>query len=143
MTTIYLSSTYEDLKEYRRAVFDALRQARYQVIAMEDYVATDQRPLKKCLDDVVRSDIYVGIFAFRYGYTPPTEHGNPDGLSIKQLEFRQAEGKKPCLIFLVKKGETWLLNFVDPCTESDKGERIERLREYLGREQTTSFFSSP
>ena len=143
MTTIYLSSTYEDLKEYRRAVFDALRQARYQVIAMEDYVATDQRPLKKCLDDVVRSDIYVGIFAFRYGYTPPTEHGNPDGLSITQLEFRQAEGKKPCLIFLVKKGETWPLNFVDPCTESDKGERIERLREYLGREQTTSFFSSP
>jgi len=143
MTTIYLSSTYEDLKEHRRAVFDALRQASYQVVAMEDYVATDQRPLKKCLDDVERSDIYVGIFAFRYGYTPPTEHGNPDGLSITELEFRQAEGKKPCLIFLVKKGETWPLNFVDACTESDKGKRIERLREYLGREQTTSFFSSP
>ena len=42
MTSIYLSSTYEDLKEYRRVVFDALRKSGYQVNAMEDYVATDQ-----------------------------------------------------------------------------------------------------
>ena len=27
MTTIYLSSTYEDLKDYRSAVFEALRKA--------------------------------------------------------------------------------------------------------------------
>ena len=52
MTSIYLSSTYEDLKEYRRVVFDALRKSGYQVIAMEDYVATDQRPVDKCLKDV-------------------------------------------------------------------------------------------
>jgi Domain of unknown function (DUF4062)/AAA ATPase domain len=143
MTTIYLSSTYEDLKEHRRAVFDALRQSDYRVIAMEDYVATDERPVEKCLNDVDQSDIYVGIFAFRYGYVPPSDHGNPDGLSITELEFRRAKGKKPCLIFLVKKGDTWPLNFVDAVTEKDKGERIDKLREYLGREKTASFFSSP
>ena len=32
--TIYLSSTYEDLKEYRRVVFEALRKAGYAVIGM-------------------------------------------------------------------------------------------------------------
>jgi hypothetical protein len=37
MATIYLSSTYEDLKDYRLAVFVALRKSSYQVIAMEDY----------------------------------------------------------------------------------------------------------
>ena len=57
MATIYLSSTYEDLKEYRRVVFDALRKSGYQVIAMEDYVATDQRPVDKCLKDVEQADI--------------------------------------------------------------------------------------
>jgi hypothetical protein len=41
--TIYLSSTYDDFKDYRLAVFEALRKSGYQVIAMEDYVATDQR----------------------------------------------------------------------------------------------------
>jgi hypothetical protein len=65
MVTIYLSSTYEDLKDYRRAVYEALRKAGHQVIAMEDYVATDQRPVEKCLNDVVKADIYIGLFAFR------------------------------------------------------------------------------
>ena len=37
---------------------------------MEDYVAKDQRPLQMCLDDVASSDVYVGIFAWRYGYIP-------------------------------------------------------------------------
>jgi len=63
--TIYLSSTYDDLTDYRTAVCDALRKSGYNVIVMEDYVAKDQRPLDKCLGDVNNSDIYVGIFAFR------------------------------------------------------------------------------
>jgi hypothetical protein len=67
MTTIYLSSTYQDLSDQRQAVFEALRRSGYEVIAMEDYVARDDRPLKACLDDVDRADIYVGLFAFRYG----------------------------------------------------------------------------
>ena len=62
MATIYLSSTYEDLKDYRRVVFEALRKAGYTVIGMEEYVATDQRPVDKCLQDVEKADIYVGMF---------------------------------------------------------------------------------
>lgn len=65
---IYLSSTYEDLKDHRLVVHEALRKAGHQVIAMEDYVATDQRPVEKCLKDVEKADIYIGLFAFRYGY---------------------------------------------------------------------------
>ena len=105
MTTIYLSSTYEDLKEYRQVVFDALRKSGYQVNAMEDYVATDQRPVDKCLKDVTEADIYVGIFAFRYGYVPPAEHNNPKGLSITELEFRQAERLQETLPDFRRKSE--------------------------------------
>ena len=140
MTTIYLSSTYEDLKDYRSAVFEALRKAGYQVLAMEDYVATDRRPVEKCLADVAGADIYVGLFAFRYGYVPPVEHGNPDGLSITELEFRHAEKlRKPCLAFAVSEDAPWPPKFIDGL----KGERINRLREYLLTEKTASFFSSP
>ena len=67
MPTIYLSSTFEDLKDYRKAVFEALRKSGYTVVAMEDYVATDVRPVDQCLEDVENADIYVGVFAFRYG----------------------------------------------------------------------------
>jgi hypothetical protein len=44
----------------------------YAVIAMEDYVAKDERTVKRCLDDVAVCDFYIGIFARRYGYIPPT-----------------------------------------------------------------------
>ena len=69
--TIYLSSTYEDLKEHRKAVFIALRKGGYEVTAMEEYVAGNRRPVDQCLADVNNADIYVGVFGFRYGYVPP------------------------------------------------------------------------
>jgi len=86
---VYISSTYEDLKEYRSIVYDTLRQWRKDVIAMEDYPAADKRPLQKCLEDVASSDIYVGIFALKYGYIPKED--NPDCLSITELEYRKAK----------------------------------------------------
>jgi hypothetical protein len=43
---------------------------RQDVIAMEHYVAADQRPLDKCLEDVCGCDLYIGLFAWRYGYIP-------------------------------------------------------------------------
>jgi formylglycine-generating enzyme required for sulfatase activity len=144
-TTIYLSSTYEDLKDYRGAVFETLRKAGHSVIGMEDYVATDQRPVDQCLKDVEEADIYVGLFAFRYGYVPPPHHKNPDGLSITELEFRHAEAlKKPCLIFIAKRDVGIPLDLVDAYTgEGDKGNHIERLRHYLLKEKLGSEFSQP
>jgi hypothetical protein len=144
MTTIYLSSTYVDLQEYRRVVFVALRQAGCHVIAMEDYVATDHRPVGKCLKDVAEADIYVGIFAFHYGYVPPVEHNNPKGLSITELEFQHAEKLgKPCLTFVINETKRWKPIFIDAFRAEDKGERIEKLRQYLLTQKQASSFSSP
>ena len=144
MTSIYLSSTHEDLKEHRRVVWDALVKSGYQVITMEDYVATDQRPVEKCLKDVAASDIYVGIFAFRYGYVPSTEHNNPKGLSITELEYRQAERlKKPCLLFVLREKADWPVDFNDAFNAKDKGDHIRRFREYLLTEKMAEYFSSP
>ncbi|MGE0644322.1 MAG: SUMF1/EgtB/PvdO family nonheme iron enzyme [Nitrospira sp.] len=144
MATIYLSSTYEDLKDHRRVVYEALRKAGHQVVAMEDYVATDQRPIEKCLKDVEKADIYVGLFAFRYGYRPPSEHSNPHGLSITELEYRCAESsKKPCLTFIVHDTTPWSRIFDDALTGDDRGERIKALRQHLLTEKLASQFSSP
>ena len=88
MAKIYLSSTFGDLKAYRETVYRTLRQMRHDVIAMEDYIATDIRPLDMCLTDVANSDLYVGIFAWRYGYIPPKV--NPERKSITELEYRKA-----------------------------------------------------
>jgi len=145
MTIIYLSSTYEDLKDHRRTVAEDLRKNRYEIIAMEDYVARDDRPVDACLKDVDRADIYVGLFAFRYGYIPPMEHGNPDGLSITELEYRRAvQQGKTCLVFLADEKGGWPQIHNDAWTgEGGHGAQIKRLREYLKTEKLSGFFSSP
>jgi len=146
MATIYLSSTYEDLKDFRSAVVQALRQSEYHVIAMEDYVATERRPVDKCLKDVEKANIYIGVFAFRYGYIPPIEHNNPNSLSITELELRHAQRlKKPCLTFLAdQKSSGFSATMMDAFTgDGETGKHIKRLREELGRELTANFFSAP
>lgn len=79
-TKVYISSTYSDLVKYWERVYNVLRKMRYDVIAMEDYVATDERPLDKCLADVSGSDVYVGIFVWRYGYIPPGQTLRHEGM---------------------------------------------------------------
>jgi tetratricopeptide (TPR) repeat protein len=140
---IYLSSTYSDLKTCREAVYHALRQMRHDVIAMEDYVATDQRPTEKCLTDVATSDLYIGLFAWRYGYTPSER--NSEHKSITELEYRKAfqEGK-PRLIFLLNKDAPWPSTAMDAITgEGNHGKHITALRQELAQEKLVSFFKTP
>jgi uncharacterized protein DUF4062 len=135
MTRVYLSSTYSDLTSYREAVYHVLRQMGYDVIAMEDYVALDQRPLDKCLADVAISDLYIGLFAWRYGYIPQT--GNPEGKSITELEYCKARTmEKTCLLFLLDEEVDWPRKWTDEITDKvDRGAHINALRQKLGREQ--------
>ena len=144
MARIYISSTYSDLKEYRENVYQTLRRMQHDAVAMEDYVATGQHPpLDKCLADVAKSDLYVGIFAWRYGYIP--DEGNPQQKSITELEYRQAQQLgKPCFIFLLHEDAPWLPKFMDKVTgDGEGGKRIEELRQELSTAKLVSFFKTP
>jgi hypothetical protein len=144
MKKIYVSSTFEDLKEFRAEVYRQLRKLRTDAVSMEDYVASEKRPLAKCLEDVADSDIYVGIFAWRYGYIPK-EEGNPKSRSITELEYRAAgQHSKERLIFLLRDDAPWKPSLMDTHTrEGDGGKHIERLREELGTSHAVGFFSTP
>ncbi|MFM9884730.1 MAG: DUF4062 domain-containing protein [Burkholderiales bacterium] len=143
MAKIYLSSTYQDLKEYREEIYKALRQLQHDVIGMEDYLAEGSRPLAKCLSDVVACDLYIGVFAFRYGYVPD-EPANPDKLSITECEYRQAVAtSKECLIFLVDENADWPVKQTDHHTgENDRGARIDAFKAALSKAHTLSPFKS-
>jgi hypothetical protein len=86
MAKVYVSSTIADLKRERRAVMDWLRLARHQ--AVDSYLPNSDTVRESCLDDVGECDLYVLILGHRYGFVPGD--GNPEGLSITQLEFRRA-----------------------------------------------------
>src|ERR1041384_3955289 len=85
VTKVYVSATFLDLQDCRAAVQLALRRLRVEDMAMESYVAEDRRPLERCLADVASCDVYVGIFAWRYGFIPAGYHQ-----SITELEYREA-----------------------------------------------------
>ena len=134
MATIYLSSTYVDLKECRERVNRALVRLNHKVVAMESYVARDDRTIDACLKDVAQCDVYVGLFAHRYGFIPNTPD-NPQSLSITELELRKAEELgKPCLIFVQDPNAPWPPAQMD--SQAGHGERIAKLRESLGNKHT-------
>src|ERR1035438_5135709 len=143
MPKIYVSSTFVDLKAHREAVYRQLRRMQHDVIAMEDYVARDDRPAAQCLRDVARSDLYVGLFAWRYGFIPAQD--NPSSLSITEMEYRQAEAKSiPRLVFLLDDSALWPPPMLDSQSgDGDSGRRIRELRRELTQERLASFFTSP
>lgn len=133
---VYLSSTYKDLVACRQAVYHALRKMELDVVAMEDYVASDERPVDKCVADAKSCDVYVGILGWRYGYIPPGYER-----SITELEFRAAtEAGAHRLLFLVAEDTPWPRNQVEQGTGA---ELIQRLRDEVQRDLTVAFFGTP
>src|SRR4051812_29221032 len=112
----------------------ALRRLGHEDVAMEYYVAEDQRPLERCLEDVRSADLYVGIFAFRYGYVPPGE-----SRSITELEYLYAKAAgKDCLIFLLENGASWPVDRIEFAAIGE----ITRLREQLRRDHQAATFAT-
>jgi hypothetical protein len=136
LTKAYISATQKDLLECRGVVHSALRRLAIDDVAMEAYVADGRPPLERCLADVAQCDIYIGLFAWRYGFRPTGATK-----SITELEYREAVRlKKACYIFLLAEDAPWPMNLVDRGEDAD---RIAELREKLARSHVCSFFTGP
>src|SRR5271170_3649380 len=140
MKTIYISSTCSDLKKYRAAVAKTLNDSGYVVDAMEKYAARDKRPKAACEADVSRSDIYVGLFGWKYGHIPDEE--NPERKSITELEYLAA-AKKPRLVFLLDKKAAETAAMKGAKGQDDDLLQVRRLRDALLKEKWLGSFKSP
>jgi TIR domain/Domain of unknown function (DUF4062) len=140
MSKIYLSSSVDDLREFRSVAHDALLRLGHQVIMMEHYSATDRDPVSASLEAVAAADIYVGIVAWRYGLVPDSPQ-NPDRLSLTHLEYREAVARlMPCLVFLLSDDTPWPVELIDTARGN-----VVAFREELKRSSSSTavFFSSP
>jgi len=121
---------------------ETLHRCGYEVEAMEKYSARDDRPRRACEADVAKCDIYVGVFAWMYGFVP--EEDNSEGKSITELEYLAAgRAEKPRLVFLLADDAPWPSSLRDAEQEEDAGKRIRDLRKRLKAERWTAFFKSP
>ena len=82
---VFLSSTYEDLREHRAAVLEQLRRMEEDGTGMEYFAATADEPLEASLSHLRRCNVYVGVIGHRFGSPAPgTER------SMTQCEYETA-----------------------------------------------------
>jgi hypothetical protein len=159
---VFVSSTFEDLREHRAAAIRVLRQLGHEVLAMEDLIAGSSAPLAKVLEMVDRAEVYVGVFAWRYGYVPvpgtsPTQQVLPPVVndatygqtSITHYEYlRAVQRKLPVMAFLLDEQHPWPPQLIDgfDSTRSNappNAELIRDLRQRLQQERVVAWFTTP
>jgi hypothetical protein len=100
---IFISSTYDDLIDHRKAVIDAILRLGHQPIAMEYFGSKPVEPKIAALDKLEESDVLVGIYAYRYGTIP-----KGDSKSITEQEFDSAiKLGIPCFCYRVDEDSPW------------------------------------
>lgn len=102
---VYLSSTFRDLKDHRKAILKLFSHISndFSISAMEGYTAENISPLEKVIADVKQCDIYILLLANRYGHIPANNDLNPHRRSITQIEYDTAmESKKHVFVYLAE-----------------------------------------
>jgi hypothetical protein len=159
---VFVSSSFEDLQEYRVAAIRVLRQLGHEVVAMEDFVAASGVPLKQMLDKVERCDLYVGLFAWRYGFVPDkgnTRNDHPSDPKVREAvygttsmthyEYLHAKAKNiDRLAFLLDERVPWPPHLIDGFSAVDTNApkdstAIRALRTELQLGAVVSYFTTP
>lgn len=136
---VMISSTARDLPEQRAAVMDGCLRRGVFPYMMEHLPALDAEAIQTSLEMVDKADIYLGIFAHRYGYIP--KDGNPDQISITEMEYNRAVGKGiPRFIFLMHEDHPLKASEVE---KGVGGEKLDALKKRLEMDRVANFFKSP
>ena len=120
---IFVSSTYEDLKEERDQVIKAILEMGHIPVGMEMFSAADEEQWKIIQRLILDSDYYVVIVANKYGSI------GPDGISYTEMEYDFAiESKVPTLGFVLDDKAPW------PSEKSEKGTKPRKaLKEFKNK----------
>lgn len=135
-TKVFISSTSKDLASHREEVDKTLRQLGFTTIKMEDFAAMGSRAVEACISKVDQADIYIGIFAYRYGFIP-----EGSDISITEIEFNRARANGiECLCFMVDENTPWLVSHI----EDEPGRtKLQALKTRISRDVVWAAFSTP
>src|SRR5690242_19821517 len=104
---VFISSTVEDLREFRLAARDAILAAGLQPIMMEYFPARGVPPLDECLERVSPCELLLVLSARRYGWIP-TDQSGAAAKSITWLECEQAaRNGKDIIVFFLDQKTPW------------------------------------
>jgi hypothetical protein len=81
---VFISSTSRDLPDHRKQAMDACLRMGMFPIMMEHLPASDADAIEASLKMVDDAELYLGIFAWRYGYIPAGHD-----ISITEMEYNR------------------------------------------------------
>lgn len=147
---VYLSSTLQDLAEYRTNIIEVIRKLNGSPITLEDLPDTETNVVQIAYNAIQQADIFIGIYAHRYGYIPPdTEvYIDSDSItqildgekSILQLEYEWAvERGISLLIFIVRDDQPWSPEYID---DEPKRSHLVAFKELMKQRHVVQFFGS-
>ncbi|HNE41269.1 SUMF1/EgtB/PvdO family nonheme iron enzyme [Accumulibacter sp.] len=129
--SVFISSTSIDLPEHRGQVVAACLGLGYFPVGMEYWPAEDADAEAVCLREVDAADIFVGLYAFRYGWKPAGS-----AVSICEIEHERArDGGKPRLLFFMDEEHPWPASRVD---KGKDGELLAAFKQRLRSERVSS-----
>src|ERR1700720_3613701 len=132
---VFVSSTYEDLREERAEVQKALLKLRCMPIGMELFGSADEETWDFIKREIDGCDYYVVVIADKYGST------DEDGVSYTEKEYDYArELKKPVLSFV--HGDRKSIRRDRTEDDSIKSNKLEALIEKVCG-SPVGFFTSP
>jgi hypothetical protein len=131
---VFISSTVEDLKEYREAVRDAILRMGAVPTLLETFSASGQPVHEVVQEQLAKSDAAVLLVGFRYGAVDPQR-----GKSWVEAEYEAIRRQnKPCLVFMAAPDTPWPPKYID----SDQT-RIREFRERLSADRVVRYFQTP
>ncbi len=134
--TIFISSTFRDLENHRKALIEALHDLVWLRV-MESRGASAGNAIENCHRWVRDSDVYLSIIGMCYGSREPNS-----GKSFTELEYDEAMRLNlPCLIYLIDEERHAL-----PPSSVDRGKDAEDLAQFkakISRVNHRGLFRSP
>jgi hypothetical protein len=131
---VFISSTFDDLKEHRDAVVKAVLQLGHLPVGMEMFNAGDQTQWETIKSYIDSSDYYLVILAHRYGSKDPAS-----GLSYTEKEYDYAgEQGVPRLGFVIDKTATWPADKV----EAKAKKKLDDFKRKVGSARVIKFWDT-
>ena len=118
--SVFISSTFEDLREQREAVLKAVLENGHFPLGMELWGAADEQQWQIIQRQIDVADYYVVIIAHRYG-------SQNQGISWTEKEYNYAvEREVPVLGFILDEKVEWTPAFIDKGAVAKKLESFKR-----------------
>ena len=125
-----VSSTFDDVRELRKALLEALRKEEFFAIGMEENIpiASDD-VLSVSLKMTRKASAYICLIGHKYGQVPTCPTRNPNDYSITRIEYEEAQRLSlPTIVFIM--GNSFKVRKQDVETDPLKITKLESFREF-------------